>query len=110
MANIKAVIVDEERLARVNLRRLLRQFPEIEIAGEADFSDNKQYHVQEMTSIHLHSNMGGEFAPNSDIKSIYILSTIAFLIFSQNNGFSNSFINCKLAELEGCKQESCGCP
>jgi two-component system, LytTR family, response regulator len=36
MTNIKAVIVDEERLARVNLRRLLGQFPEIEIAGEAD--------------------------------------------------------------------------
>ena len=36
MTNLKAVIVDEERLARVNLRRLLGQFPEIEIAGEAD--------------------------------------------------------------------------
>lgn len=36
MTNIKAVIVDEERRARVNLRRLLGQFPEIEIAGEAD--------------------------------------------------------------------------
>lgn len=36
MTYIKAVIVDEERLARVNLRRLLGQFPEIEIAGEAD--------------------------------------------------------------------------
>lgn len=36
MKNLKAVIVDEERLARVNLRRLLEQFPEIEIAGEAD--------------------------------------------------------------------------
>ncbi|MBK7628693.1 MAG: ABC transporter permease [Bacteroidales bacterium] len=48
----------------------------------ADFGDNKKYHVQELTSIHLHSNMGGEFAANSDIKSIYILSTIAFLILS----------------------------
>lgn len=35
MTNIKAVIVDEERLARVNLRRLLEPFSEIEIAGEA---------------------------------------------------------------------------
>jgi two-component system LytT family response regulator len=35
MANIKAIIVDEERLSRVNLRRLLEPFPEIEIAGEA---------------------------------------------------------------------------
>jgi two-component system LytT family response regulator len=35
MTIIKAIVVDEERLARVNLRRLLEHFPEIEIAGEA---------------------------------------------------------------------------
>ena len=45
-----------------------------------DFGDNKLYHIQPLTSIHLHSDMGGEFTPNSDIKSIYILSTIALLI------------------------------
>jgi two-component system LytT family response regulator len=36
MTNLKAVIVDEERLARINLRRLLEPISEIEIAGEAD--------------------------------------------------------------------------
>jgi two-component system LytT family response regulator len=35
MTNLRAIIVDEERLARVNLRRLLKPFPEISIAGEA---------------------------------------------------------------------------
>jgi putative ABC transport system permease protein len=45
-----------------------------------DFGDNKLYHLQPLTSIHLHSNLGGEFAPNSNIKSIYILGTIAILI------------------------------
>ncbi len=35
MTNLKAIIVDEERLSRVNLRRLLEPFHEIEIAGEA---------------------------------------------------------------------------
>ena len=45
-----------------------------------DFGDNKLYHVQPLTSIHLHSDMGGEFAPNNDIKSVYILVTIALLI------------------------------
>ena len=45
-----------------------------------DFGDNKLYHVQTLTSIHLHSDLGGEFAPNSDIKNVYILGTIAFLI------------------------------
>lgn len=33
--SIKALIVDDERLARSELRRLLAAFPEIEIAGEA---------------------------------------------------------------------------
>jgi len=45
-----------------------------------DFGDNQLYHVQTLTSIHLHSDMGGEFGTNSDIKNIYILGTIAFLI------------------------------
>jgi two-component system LytT family response regulator len=35
MTNLKAIIVDEERLARLNLKRLLEPFTEIEIAGEA---------------------------------------------------------------------------
>jgi len=39
---------------------------------EMDFGDNLLYHIQPLTSIHLHSDMGGEFAPNSNIKSIYI--------------------------------------
>jgi two-component system LytT family response regulator len=36
MTKLKAIIVDEERLARVNLRRLLEPFSEIELAGEAN--------------------------------------------------------------------------
>ena len=36
MKNINAIIVDEERLARVNLRRLLEPFPEVTITGEAN--------------------------------------------------------------------------
>ena len=35
MANLKAIIVDDERLARVNLKKLLEPHPEIEIVGEA---------------------------------------------------------------------------
>jgi putative ABC transport system permease protein len=35
---------------------------------------------QPLTSIHLHSDLDGEFAPNSNIKNIYLFSTIAFLI------------------------------
>jgi two-component system LytT family response regulator len=35
MTNLKAIIVDDERLARVNLRKLLEPHPQIEIVGEA---------------------------------------------------------------------------
>jgi two-component system, LytTR family, response regulator len=35
MTNLKAIIVDDERLARVNLKKLLEPHPEIEITGEA---------------------------------------------------------------------------
>ena len=35
MTNLKAIIVDDERLARVNLKKLLEPHHEIEIAGEA---------------------------------------------------------------------------
>lgn len=45
-----------------------------------DFGDNWSYHIQPLTSIHLYSSMGGEFSSNNDIRSIYILATIAFLI------------------------------
>lgn len=36
---MKVLIVDDERLARNELRRMLKKFPEIEIAGEAANSD-----------------------------------------------------------------------
>jgi two-component system, LytTR family, response regulator len=36
MTNLKAIIVDDERLARVNLRKLLASHSEVEIVGEAN--------------------------------------------------------------------------
>ncbi len=40
MTKLKAIIVDDERLARVNLKKLLFPHPEIEVAGEANSSDS----------------------------------------------------------------------
>lgn len=40
MTTLKAIIVDDERLARVNLRKLLIPHPEIKIAGEASSIEN----------------------------------------------------------------------
>jgi putative ABC transport system permease protein len=36
--------------------------------------------LQSLTSIHLHSDLDGELAPNNNIKNIYLFSFIAFLI------------------------------
>lgn len=40
MTSLKAIIVDDERLARLNLRKLLNPYPEIEVAGEASSCEN----------------------------------------------------------------------
>jgi two-component system, LytTR family, response regulator len=40
MTSIKAIIVDDERLARLNLRKLLQPYPEIDVAGEAASCEN----------------------------------------------------------------------
>ncbi len=37
-------------------------------------------HIQPLTSIHLHSDKGGEFKSNGDIRTVYVLSIIALLI------------------------------
>jgi two-component system LytT family response regulator len=40
MTSLKAIIVDDERLARLNLRKLLKLYPEIDVAGEAASCEN----------------------------------------------------------------------
>jgi two-component system LytT family response regulator len=49
---VKALIIDDERLARNELRRMLKNFPEIEIAGEARNSDEARDHI-----LHLHPDL-----------------------------------------------------
>lgn len=45
---MKALIIDDERLARNELRRLLKDFPEIEVAGEARNAEEAFSQIQEM--------------------------------------------------------------
>ncbi len=46
---MKAILVDDEHLARFELRRLLRAHPEIEIAGEAQDGDEALRLIREIT-------------------------------------------------------------
>ena len=42
--------------------------------------DKRQFYLQPLTRIHLHSNLERELEPNSDINYIYILSAVAFFV------------------------------
>ena len=42
--------------------------------------ETAEFYLQPLTSIHLYSNLNFEITPNSDIRYIYLFSTIAFLI------------------------------
>lgn len=64
----------------INFERFERSVSQVASEYNTGFNDGELYHLQPLTSIHLHSDMFGEFAPNSNIKSVYILSTIALLI------------------------------
>jgi putative ABC transport system permease protein len=64
----------------INFERFERSLSQVANEYNLGFNEGEIYHLQPLTSIHLYSDMFGEFAPNSDIKSIYILSTIALLI------------------------------
>lgn len=45
---MKAIIVDDERLARKELRNLLTKFPEIEIIGECDSADTAIIEIEKL--------------------------------------------------------------
>jgi two-component system LytT family response regulator len=58
----KAIIIDDERLARAELRRLLQAFPEIEIADEASNADEAMEKIDQHNPdlIFLDINMPGK--------------------------------------------------
>lgn len=43
----RAIIIDDERLARAEMRKLLSEFPEIEIVGEASHADEARALIEE---------------------------------------------------------------
>lgn len=60
--SLKAIIVDDERLARVNLKKLLEPYVEIEVVGEADSCKNAMEIISmyEPQLIFLDIQLGGE--------------------------------------------------
>ncbi len=43
-------------------------------------NDVFRYHLQPITSIHLHSDLGGEYSPRTEMSQIYLFSAIGILI------------------------------
>ena len=56
------------------------KLPEQMLSDRNNIDQFFKFSLQPMTSIHLHSNLRGELGANSDIKYIYIFSSIALFI------------------------------
>ena len=58
----------------------VKQFLNLEWEQLEASGDSFAFDLQPVSSIHLHSDLQAEMAPNSDIKYVYIFSAIAFFI------------------------------
>jgi putative ABC transport system permease protein len=75
--NTKGIITYIKLRRDANPRDLENKFPEfLRTYRRGDV----QFHLQPLTSIHLHSHIDNEIETNSDIRYVYILSSIAVLI------------------------------
>ncbi|MCI0470487.1 MAG: ABC transporter permease, partial [Candidatus Aminicenantes bacterium] len=80
MSNYYTYILGEKEALIAVLDETMPQFVE-KYRGKELWSKYKlRYFLQPLTSIHLHSNLKNEIAPNRDIKTVYIFSAIAFFI------------------------------
>ena len=76
---IKSIIVDDEELARDDLKALLKDFPEIEIAGEAETADDAKILIKKLSPdlIFLDIQMPGK----SGFEMLEDIQTEAKIIF-----------------------------
>src|SRR5215831_19317515 len=77
---MKALIVDDERLARNELRRLLQSFPEVEIVGEARNADEALALIEQLQPelLFLDIQMPGE----DGFQLLERLETVPMVIFT----------------------------
>jgi two-component system, LytTR family, response regulator len=88
MTNLKAIIVDDERLARVNLRKLLLAHPVIEIAGETSSCEGavELINLHKPQLIFLDIQLSGETGfdlleiINNSIKIVFVTAYDEFAI------------------------------
>ncbi len=81
---MKALIVDDERLARNELRRLLENFPKIEIIGEAANADEALHLIDELSpdllflDIQMPAKMAFSYSKPSKEKRQSVIFTTAY--------------------------------
>jgi len=64
----------------VELERKLPQFVDKYITNNPQADGKNDIHLQPLTTIHLHSNLTGELAANSDITYVYVFAGVALFI------------------------------
>ena len=81
MPDLRAIIVDDEPMARQALRRMLSEFPAIEICGEADSVDGAERLVSDARAqvvfldIELYGESGFDLVPKLDEKTAVVFVT-----------------------------------
>ena len=81
MPELRAVVVDDESMARRALRRMLMDFPEIEVCGEADSVDGAERLIKQAQAgvvfldIELYGESGFDLVPRLDQETAVIFVT-----------------------------------
>lgn len=80
ISNFHTYILTSEAFSPEKFQNLIPDFVERYRGSEVRHVYKVRYLLQPITSIHLHSHLKGEIAPNGNINNIYIFSAIALFI------------------------------
>lgn len=69
-----------DSIKKTHIEPQLNQFLDVTMEQFEAAGNSVDYGLQPLTKIHLHSDLTGEFEPNSSILSVYIFSGLAFFI------------------------------
>ena len=75
MWNYTTYILAKDEGSMITIREKLP-----EVAGKIPGEDKFQLHIQPLLSIHLHSGLRGDLPTNTNIKTVYIISSILILV------------------------------
>jgi putative ABC transport system permease protein len=80
ISNFYTYVLTSENFALERFQDLIPDFVEKYRGSETRYVYKLEYRLQPITSIHLHSHIEGEIAPNGNIDNIFVFSAIGFFI------------------------------